>query len=107
MEEAPKKEMQSDLAEEASVELPAPPGGKKKIISLSRLAIGIVATTAMLGETLTREPATWARIRAEKGLRARQVLNPSRRCNLDLKHGSHSALGDFRDLLRLGDSYRD
>jgi hypothetical protein len=71
-EEAPKKETQPDPAEEASVELPAPPGGKKKIISSSRLAAGTVATTTTLGETLTWEPATWARIRAEKGLRARK-----------------------------------
>jgi hypothetical protein len=32
------------------------------------------------------------------------VLNPSRRCNLDLEHGSHSAIRDFRDLQHLGDS---
>jgi hypothetical protein len=50
--EAPKKETQLDPVEEASVKLPAPPGGKKNIISSSRLAADTVATTTTLGETL-------------------------------------------------------
>jgi hypothetical protein len=32
------------------------------------------------------------------------VLNPSCRCNLDLEHGSHYTIRDFRDFQRLGES---